>query len=57
MCRDCGCSLGPEATRAPFAPPKGVAGKVEASEVITAILGENGRPVEYGEPLFYIKAG
>lgn len=25
--------------------------------VVTAILGENGRPVEYGEPLFYIKAG
>ena len=41
MCRDCGCSLGPSATRAPLAAPKGVAGKVETIEVIAAILGEN----------------
>jgi acetyl-CoA carboxylase biotin carboxyl carrier protein len=25
--------------------------------VVVAILGENGRPVEYGEPLFHIKVG
>ena len=41
MCRDCGCSLGPAATRAPLAAPAGVAGKIETIEVITAILGEN----------------
>ena len=43
MCRDCGCSLGPAATRAPLAAPAGVAGKIETIEVITAILGENDR--------------
>ena len=43
MCRDCGCSLGPAATRAPLAPPAGVAGRIETIEVITAILGENDR--------------
>src|SRR5512139_2186073 len=43
MCRDCGCSLGPSATRAPLVAPKGVAGKIETIEVITAILGENDR--------------
>ena len=52
MCRDCGCSLGPEATRAPFAPPKGVAGKVEAIEVITAILGENDRVAAHNRAHF-----
>lgn len=44
MCRDCGCSLGPAAARAPFAAqpaPKGL--HVESIEVITAILGENDR--------------
>lgn len=25
--------------------------------VVVAVLGENGRPVEYGEPLFHIKVG
>jgi hydrogenase nickel incorporation protein HypB len=52
MCRDCGCSLGPEATRAPFAAPKGVAGKVEAIEVITAILGENDRVAAHNRAHF-----
>ena len=52
MCRDCGCSLGPEATRAPLAPPKGVAGKVEAIEVITAILGENDRVAAHNRTHF-----
>jgi hydrogenase nickel incorporation protein HypB len=52
MCRDCGCSLGPEATRAPLAPPKGVAGKVEAIEVITAILGENDRVAAHNRAHF-----
>ncbi|MFO1408139.1 MAG: hydrogenase nickel incorporation protein HypB [Steroidobacteraceae bacterium] len=52
MCRDCGCSLGPEAGRAPLAPPPGVAGKVEAIEVITAILGENDRVAAHNRAHF-----
>jgi hydrogenase nickel incorporation protein HypB len=52
MCRDCGCSLGPEASRAPLAAPKGVAGKVEAIEVITAILGENDRVAAHNRAHF-----
>ena len=43
MCRDCGCSLGPAATRAPFAAQPHVKGGTETIEVITAILGENDR--------------
>jgi hydrogenase nickel incorporation protein HypB len=44
MCRDCGCSLGPAAARAPFAaqsPARGL--HVESIEVITAILDQNDR--------------
>jgi hydrogenase nickel incorporation protein HypB len=52
MCRDCGCSLGPSATRAPLAAPKGVAGKVETIEVITAILGENDRVAAHNREHF-----
>jgi hydrogenase nickel incorporation protein HypB len=43
MCRDCGCSLGPAAQRAPLAATPSVAGKTETIEVITAILDENDR--------------
>jgi hydrogenase nickel incorporation protein HypB len=43
MCRDCGCSLGPAATRAPLAAGPSVPGHTETIEVITAILGENDR--------------
>jgi len=43
MCRDCGCSLGPAAQRAPFAAAPSVPGKTETIEVITAILDENDR--------------
>ena len=43
MCRDCGCSLGPAATRAPFAAQPAGKGHVESIEVITAILDENDR--------------
>ena len=52
MCRDCGCSLGPSATRAPLATPKGVAGKIETIEVITAILGENDRVAAHNREHF-----
>jgi hydrogenase nickel incorporation protein HypB len=43
MCRDCGCSLGPAAQRAPFAAAPAVPGRTETIEVITAILDENDR--------------
>ena len=43
MCRDCGCSLGPAAQRAPLAAAPSVPGRTETIEVITAILGENDR--------------
>jgi hydrogenase nickel incorporation protein HypB len=43
MCRDCGCSLGPAAQRAPLAVTPSVPGKTETIEVITAIPGENDR--------------
>jgi hydrogenase nickel incorporation protein HypB len=43
MCRDCGCSLGPAAQRAPLAAAPSVPGKTETIEVITAILDENDR--------------
>jgi len=52
MCRDCGCSLGPSATRAPLAAPTGVAGKIETIEVITAILGENDRVAAHNREHF-----
>ncbi len=44
MCRDCGCSLGPSAARAPFAAQAAATpahGRVESIEVITAILDAN----------------
>jgi len=53
MCRDCGCSLGPEAARAPFAAqlvPKAL--HVESIEVITAILGENDRVAAHNRSHF-----
>jgi hydrogenase nickel incorporation protein HypB len=43
MCRDCGCSLGPAATRAPLAAEAPARGRSETIEVITAILDENDR--------------
>jgi len=43
MCRDCGCSLGPAAQRAPRATHRAPAGHVESIEVITRILDENDR--------------
>ncbi len=43
MCRDCGCSLGPAAQRAPLAAAPSVPGRTETIEVITAILDENDR--------------
>ena len=52
MCRDCGCSLGPEATRAPLAMAKGSALNVETIEVITAILGENDRVAAHNREHF-----
>lgn len=52
MCRDCGCSLGPSAARAPFAAAPAGAGKVETIEVITAILGENDRVAAHNREHF-----
>ena len=55
MCRDCGCSLGPAATRAPLAAPAsapGVPGRIETIEVITAILGENDRVAAHNRAHF-----
>jgi len=57
MCRDCGCSLGPTATRAPFAaqPAPQTATKglhVESIEVITAILDENDRVAAHNRSHF-----
>ena len=52
MCRDCGCSLGPEAARAPFAAGPGAPLKVETIEVITAILGENDRVAAHNREHF-----
>jgi hydrogenase nickel incorporation protein HypB len=43
MCRDCGCSLGPAAQRAPLAAAPAIPGGTQTLEVITAILGENDR--------------
>lgn len=57
MCRDCGCSLGPTATRVPFAaqPAPQHASKglhVESIEVITAILDENDRVAAHNRSHF-----
>jgi len=55
MCRDCGCSLGPAATRAPFAPgltTPSTPGRTETIEVITAILGENDRVAAHNREHF-----
>jgi hydrogenase nickel incorporation protein HypB len=53
MCRDCGCSLGPTAARAPFAArpaPRGL--HVESIEVITAILDQNDRVAAHNRSHF-----
>jgi hydrogenase nickel incorporation protein HypB len=52
MCRDCGCSLGPAAQRAPLAAAPSVPGKTETIEVITAILGENDRVAAHNRAHF-----
>ncbi len=52
MCRDCGCSLGPAAQRAPLAPAPAVPGRTETIEVITAILGENDRVAAHNRAHF-----
>jgi hydrogenase nickel incorporation protein HypB len=52
MCRDCGCSLGPAAQRAPFAAAPSVPGKTATIEVITAILGENDRVAAHNREHF-----
>ena len=53
MCRDCGCSLGPSATRAPLAAPAGDGGtNSRPIEVITAILGENDRVAAHNREHF-----
>ena len=56
MCRDCGCSLGPAAARAPFAahpaPAQAPSVHVESIEVITAILDENDRVAQHNREHF-----
>lgn len=52
MCRDCGCSLGPAAQRAPLAAAPSVPGRTETIEVITAILGENDRVAAHNREHF-----
>ena len=53
MCRDCGCSLGPAAQRAPLAAaPVAPAVRTETIEVITAILGENDRVAAHNRAHF-----
>jgi hydrogenase nickel incorporation protein HypB len=52
MCRDCGCSLGPAAQRAPLAVAPTVPGKIETIEVITAILSENDRVAAHNRAHF-----
>ena len=52
MCRDCGCSLGPSAQRAPLAAAPSAPGKTETIEVITAILGENDRVAAHNREHF-----
>ena len=52
MCRDCGCSLGPAAARAPFAAQPATKGHIESIEVITAILDENDRVAAHNRTHF-----
>jgi len=52
MCRDCGCSLGPAAQRAPLAPAPAAHGRTETIEVITAILDENDRVAAHNREHF-----
>jgi hydrogenase nickel incorporation protein HypB len=52
MCRDCGCSLGPAAQRAPLAAAPTVTGKTETIEVITAILDANDRVAAHNRDHF-----
>ena len=52
MCRDCGCSLGPSAARAPFAAHPAPHGHVESVEVITAILDANDRVAAHNRAHF-----
>lgn len=52
MCRDCGCSLGPAAQRAPLAPEPRPQGTIETIEVISAILGENDRVAAHNREHF-----
>jgi hydrogenase nickel incorporation protein HypB len=52
MCRDCGCSLGPSVTRAPFAAAPQPRMHVESIEVITAILDENDRVAAHNREHF-----
>jgi hydrogenase nickel incorporation protein HypB len=52
MCRDCGCSLGPSAARAPFAAQPAPHGHVESVEVITAILDANDRVAAHNREHF-----
>jgi hydrogenase nickel incorporation protein HypB len=53
MCRDCGCSLGPSATRAPFAAAAArPLAHIESIEVITAILDENDRVAAHNREHF-----
>mgnify|MGYP000844157653 CR=1 FL=1 len=59
MCRDCGCSLGPAANRAPLAAQAhshahahAPGGHVESIEVITRILDENDRVAAHNRTHF-----
>ena len=52
MCRDCGCSLGPTAQRAPMAVHPAPVGHVESIEVITRILDENDRVAAHNREHF-----
>ena len=55
MCRDCGCSLGPAANRAPLAAhahAHAPGGQVESIEVITRILDENDRVAAHNRTHF-----
>jgi hydrogenase nickel incorporation protein HypB len=56
MCRDCGCSLGPSAARAPFAAPRAASPPahvhVESVEVITRILDANDRVAAHNREHF-----
>jgi hydrogenase nickel incorporation protein HypB len=54
MCRDCGCSLGPAATRVPFAAPAQTprSHAVESIEVISAILDQNDRVARHNREHF-----